>query len=98
LDEHPLLPLLREIVLAVTEKPVTDISPTDAISELGIDSISVAEILVRIEDALAIEIPAIQWLQVRTLQEMLELMDQNRPTLSSVSATASTRTNPSHSS
>jgi acyl carrier protein len=92
MDEHPLLPFLREIVLDVTGKPLPAISPTDALSELGIDSVSVAEIMARVEDALAIEIPATQWLQVRTLQEILELVDQRSPTLSSVSA--STRTNP----
>jgi acyl carrier protein len=86
MDEHPLLPLLREIVSEVTGKPLPAISPTDALSELGVDSVSVAEIVMRVEDALVIEIPATQWLEVRTLQQILELVDQRGPTLSSVSA------------
>ena len=83
MNEHPLFPLLREIVLDVTKKSLPDISLTDSISSLGIDSISVAEIMVRIEDALAVEIPATQWLQARTLQEILELVDQSRSKIES---------------
>jgi acyl carrier protein len=92
MDEHALLPLLREIVLEVTGKPAPAISLTDDLSELGIDSVSIAEIVMRVEDALAIEIPATQWLEVRTLQGIIELVHPREPTLTSVSA--SSRTNP----
>jgi acyl carrier protein len=95
MDEHPLLPLLREIVLDVTGKPAPAISLTDDLLELGFDSVSVAEIVMRVEDALAIEIPATQWLEVRTLQGILELVDHRDPTLNSVSA--SSRTDPGNS-
>lgn len=91
MDEHPLLPLLRKIVLDVTGKPAPAISLTDDLSELGINSVSIAEIVMRVEDALAIEIPATQWLEVRTLQGILELADHKGPTLNSVSASS---TNP----
>jgi acyl carrier protein len=74
MDEHPLLPLLKEIVLDVTGKPLPAISQTDALSELGIDSVTVAEIVMRLEDALTIEIPATQWVEARTLQDILELV------------------------
>jgi acyl carrier protein len=89
MDEHPLLPLLREIVLDVTGKSAPAISLTDDLSELGIDSVSVAEIVMRVEDALEIEIPANEWLGVRSLQGIIELVEA--PTLSSLHA--SPRTN-----
>jgi acyl carrier protein len=89
MDEHPLLPLLREIVSDVTGKPPSAISATDSLSELEIDSITVAEIIARVEDALEIDIPASQWLQMNTLQEILELLEQRE------FRGASTRTNPS---
>jgi acyl carrier protein len=84
MDEHPLLPLLREILLDVTGKSAPAISLTDDLSELGIDSVSVAEIVMRVEDALEIEIPANQWLGVRSLQGIIELVEAPH---------ASTRTN-----
>jgi acyl carrier protein len=90
MDEHPLLPLLRKIVLDVTGKSAPAISLTDDLSELGIDSVSVAEIVMRVEDALEIEIAANEWLDVRSLQGIIELVET--PTLRSVNA--STKTNP----
>jgi acyl carrier protein len=75
----------------VTGKPAPATSLSDDLSELGIDSVSIAEIVMRVEDALAIEIPATQWLEVRTLQGILELADPRGPTLNSVSASS---TNP----
>jgi acyl carrier protein len=79
MDEHPLLPLLRKIVLDVTGKSAPAISLTDDLSELGIDSVSVAEIVMRVEDALEIEIAANEWLGVRSLQGIIELVET--PTL-----------------
>jgi acyl carrier protein len=72
--------LLRQIVLEVTEKPLPEISSTVPIAELGIDSISLAEIMMRIEDSLGIEVPATEWLRVRTIEEILNLIERTRPT------------------
>jgi len=73
-----LLALLRSIVVDVTEKPLPDVGLDTPIAELGIDSISVAEIVVRIEEKLGIEIPAVEWLGVRTLREMIDIVERAR--------------------
>lgn len=75
---HELMALLRSIVADVTEKPLPDVGLDTPIAELGINSISVAEIIVRIEDRLGIEVPASRWLRARTLQEIIEMVDQSR--------------------
>jgi len=47
---------VRELAEQVTERPLGEISPDTRIADLGVDSVTFAEIVVRIEDALGIEI------------------------------------------
>jgi acyl carrier protein len=76
--QSDLTALLRSVVVEVTEKPPPAGTTLDTpIAELGIDSISVAEITVRIEDRLGIEVPASKWLHARTLQEFVEMIEQS---------------------
>ena len=66
----------RRIASEVTERPVPDL-PLDAeIRALGLDSIALAEIVARVEDTLAVDIPATTWLTVRTLRELLDVVAQ----------------------
>jgi acyl carrier protein len=71
-----LMALLRGIVLEVAEKPIPEVTGDMQIAELGLDSISVAEIVVRLEDRLGVEIPATQWLRARTLQDIIDIIEQ----------------------
>jgi acyl carrier protein len=74
------LELLRSIVAEVIEKPLPPITLETPISELGIDSIEVAEIVLRIEDRFGIEIPAATWMRLRTLGELVEVIRAARQT------------------
>jgi acyl carrier protein len=73
-----MLSLLRKIALEVLEKPLPELRLETPIAELGIDSVSIAEIVTRIEDELGLEIPAVQWLQVHTFQEFIDVIEQAR--------------------
>ena len=70
--------LLRTIVEEVSERPLGNFDPQTPIAELGIDSVSVAEIVVRVEDALGIEVPVSEWVRVRTMQDFVEVVDHAR--------------------
>jgi acyl carrier protein len=70
------LALVRSIVRRVSEHPVDeDIGPGTRIADLGIDSVTFAEIVVQIEDALDIDVPFAEWLSVRTVQQVLDMID-----------------------
>jgi acyl carrier protein len=72
-DTHEDLTLIfRSIAAQVIEKPLPDVPLATPIAELGIDSVLVAEIVARLEDQLGIEIPADQWLRVRTLKDLVD--------------------------
>ena len=74
--QDELMEMVRSIFREVSEKPLGEIAPETPIAELGIDSVSLAEIVGRIEDTLDIEVPASQWLQVRTLQQVIDMIMQ----------------------
>jgi acyl carrier protein len=79
---HEVLALLRAIVEDVTNKPVRELAPEMAIADLGdlgIDSVSLADIVARIEENLACEVPASQWVRVRTVQDLVDVVNQGTP-------------------
>jgi acyl carrier protein len=75
-DLQELMALLRSVVREVTEKPFPDVALDTPIAELGIDSISLAEIVLRIEDKLGLQVPATHWLRADTLQDILDAIQQ----------------------
>jgi acyl carrier protein len=68
--------LVRDIVRQVSKRPADDIGPDTRIADLGIDSVAFAEIVVQIEEALGIDVPFARWLSVRTVREVLEMIDE----------------------
>lgn len=78
-DEEELMELVRSIFQEVSERPMGEMSLETPIAELGIDSVSLAEIVVRIEDALDIEVPTSEWVRVRTPQGVIDAIKQSRP-------------------
>ncbi|HXF58513.1 MAG TPA: acyl carrier protein [Candidatus Saccharimonadales bacterium] len=78
MNEPDLIQLFRAVAAEVTEKPLPELAPDTSIAELGIDSVSVAEIVARVEDALGIEVPAADWLRVRTLEEFVRAIQRAR--------------------
>ena len=71
-----LLALIRSTFREVVERPLGPLNPDTSIADLGIDSVSVAEIVIRIEDALDIEVPTSEWVRVRTLSEFVDAVNR----------------------
>jgi acyl carrier protein len=69
-----LIETFRRIASEVIERPVPDLSLDTEIRSLGVDSIALAEIVARVEDTFAIDVPATTWLSVRTLRELLDIV------------------------
>lgn len=73
---HDRTALLRELIEQVIERPVGDIGPDTLITNLGVDSVAFAEIVVQIEDGLGIDIPFARWLSARTVRDVLTMIDE----------------------
>jgi acyl carrier protein len=65
---------LREVV----DRPLGELPPETAIADLGIDSVSVADMVFRIEEALDIEMPTSDWITVRTLADFVDAVHRAR--------------------
>jgi acyl carrier protein len=70
-DRDALLELVRGIVVSALERPLPELSPKTTLADAGVDSVTVAEIVVGIEEKLGIEIPAEQWVRVRTFDDLV---------------------------
>lgn len=75
-EQHELMETLQAIFQRVSEQPLGRIDPDMSIAEMGIDSISLAEAIVHIEDTLSIQVPVGEWLRVRTFREVMEVVMQ----------------------
>lgn len=73
-----LIETVRCITAEVTERPVPPISIDTEIRSLGVDSIALAEIIARVEDELGIDVPAASWLAVKTLRDLLDVVERAR--------------------
>ena len=75
MDSHEqLIETLRTIVADVIERPAPALLPDSPIRSIGVDSIALAEIVARIEDAFGIEVPADTWLAITTVGELLDVV------------------------
>ena len=74
--QDELLELLRTTASRIIERPLPDIELDTQVSSLGIDSVSLAEIVTVVEDSLGIEIPAMEWLQVRTMNDFVQAIER----------------------
>jgi acyl carrier protein len=76
MTDHDRVALVRAIFHRVSEHPLGDIGPHTRITDLGIDSVTFAEIVVQIEEELDVDISFGRWLRVRTVQELLDMIDE----------------------
>jgi acyl carrier protein len=70
------LALVRSVLREVAEPPAVHIGPETRLAELGVDSVALAEIVVRIEEEAGIEVPPDRWLRVRDVAEVLDMIEQ----------------------
>jgi acyl carrier protein len=77
MTDHNYLILLQAVLRQVSERSLGEIRPENLLTELGIDSIALAEVVVRIEAEVGtIEVPMEQWLRVRSVHEVVEIMEK----------------------
>lgn len=74
--------LIRQIVQRITNTRFENIDPTTRTSDLGIDSLLLAEVIVEIEETLGIDIEFGRWLHVQTVADLLRVIDQSVATKS----------------
>ena len=72
------LALIRSTFRDVVERPLGELTLETLIADLGVDSVSVAEIVFRIEDALGIEVPTAEWVRVRTIVDFVDAVNRAR--------------------
>jgi acyl carrier protein len=70
------LALIRSTFREVVERPLGELSLETSLADLGIDSVCVAEIVFRIEDALGIEVPTSEWVRVRTIVDVVDAVNR----------------------
>ena len=73
-----LIETFRGIAAEVTERPVPPVSLDTEIRSLGVDSIALAEIVARVEDLFAIDVPATTWLGIKTLRDLVDIVERAR--------------------
>jgi acyl carrier protein len=73
-----LIETFRNIAAEVTERPIPHVALDTEIRSLGVDSIALAEIVARIEDRFAIDVPATTWLGMKTLGDLLGVVERAR--------------------
>jgi acyl carrier protein len=71
--------LVRDIVERVSERPLGDVGPDTRLADLGVDSITFAEVVVQLEEALGIDIPFARWLTARIVRDVLTMIDEAVP-------------------
>jgi acyl carrier protein len=77
-ERDELAELLRATVLSVIERPFPEVDFDTPIAHMGVDSVSLAEIVTLIEDRLDIEIPVEEWLHADTLGDFVDAIERAR--------------------
>jgi len=72
MDRSALLELFRKTATEVAERDFVGLSESTAIAELGLDSLSILEVIGSLERELKIEIPDASLAGVSTLAELLD--------------------------
>ena len=77
-EEFNFLTLFKQAAREVVGKPFDDITYDSSIAEFGIDSISTTEIVARIEDELNIRISDDALVQLRTVRDLADAVEEER--------------------
>ncbi len=69
------LAIVRRIIADETDLRVEDLDPARPIEELGVDSLSVIEVMFKLEDEFHIKTPD-ERVPIRTIQDIADLVDR----------------------
>lgn len=77
-DDVDTMTLIRLLLPRVSEVPATDVDETTRIADLDVDSLRWMELLAEMEDRLAITVSDEEMIQIRTVGDVVELIDRRR--------------------
>jgi acyl carrier protein len=77
-DEMDTMTLIRLLLPRVSEVPATEVDETTRIADLDVDSLRWMELLAEMEDRLAIMVSDEEMIQIRTVGDVVELIDRRR--------------------
>jgi len=69
------LATVQKLIAEELDLPVDDLDPARPLEELGIDSLSVIEVMFKLEDSFDIEMPD-ERVPIRTVQDIADLVDR----------------------
>jgi acyl carrier protein len=79
LSRTQLLELFRTTATEVVEREFSDLSESTVITELGIDSLGMMEIISTLERTAKVHIPNEQLETIRTVKDLLEVVEKRQP-------------------
>jgi acyl carrier protein len=77
-DEMDTMTLIRLLLPRVSDVPAADVDETTRIADLDVDSLRLMELLAEMEDRLAMTVSDEEMIQIRTVGDMVELIDRRR--------------------
>ena len=69
------LAAIQRLIAEEIEVPVSDLDPARPLEELGIDSLSVIEVMFKLEDSFDIKMPD-ERVPIRTIQDIADIVDR----------------------
>lgn len=69
------LATVQKLIAEELDLPVDDLEPARPLEELGIDSLSVVEVMFKLEESFDIEMPD-ERVPIRTVQDIADLVDR----------------------
>jgi acyl carrier protein len=76
MDRADLVQLFRKWAAEIAEKDFSHVEESDAIADLGIDSLGMLELIGSMERELNIQIPDEKLVGIQTVRQLLELVDE----------------------
>lgn len=76
MDRNDLIKLFRRIAAEIEPKDYSQVTESDVITSLGIDSLGLSELVGTMEQELEIRIPEEQLAGVRTVMQLLDLVEK----------------------
>jgi acyl carrier protein len=89
MDRNDLVELFRKLAAEIEPRDFSRVTESDGITSLGIDSLGLSELVGAMEQELEIHVTEEQLAGVRTVQQLLELMERQLEAKSAATRTAS---------
>jgi acyl carrier protein len=89
MDRNDLVELFRKLAAEIEPRDFSHVTESDGITSLGIDSLGLSELVGAMEQELEIHVTEEQLAGVRTVEQLLDLMERQLEAKSAATRTAS---------